>query len=159
MSDDIHHQRIKHLIKVLIARTEDYDDSNRLKWEAVDSNSFELSLARSSLRITSDEEDDDWYPYIFSLRGESGDEIEEVLAWSDSDDAFGLHTLFKAVSRSHRGVGEKLAEVFEELGIPDPPAPCDPSRSTPPPVSVASKSKGGPPDGSVLSTDQLPAQA
>ncbi|HEX3992851.1 MAG TPA: hypothetical protein VHX39_16900 [Acetobacteraceae bacterium] len=130
MSDDFYDHRIKHLIKVLITRSEDHDESSRLKWEAVEPYGYELSLARSSLRIAADEEDGDWYPYIFSLRGESGNEIEEVYASSDSDDEFELHKLFKAASRSHRGASEKLAEVFRELGIADPPRVSESSSST-----------------------------
>jgi len=57
------------------------------------------------------------------LLSESGDQIEEVYASSVSDDEFGLQELYSAASRSHRGVKEKLTEVFQELGIPDPPPP------------------------------------
>jgi hypothetical protein len=132
VSDDFHYHRINDLIKGLVARSEDKDESKRLKWEAVGDDGYELSLARSSLRITAEYEDGDWYPFTFSLLGESGNHIEEVYASSARSDEYGLHELFKAASRSHRGVSEKLTEVFQELGIPDPPPPSAyPSGSTP----------------------------
>ncbi|MGE2818226.1 hypothetical protein ACQI5H_24260 [Mycobacterium heidelbergense] len=147
MSDDLHDHRIKYLIKELVARSDDKDESKRLKWEAVDTDltdGYELSLTRSSLRITAEDEDGDWYPYVFSLLGESGNLVEDVYASSDRNDEFGLHELFKAASRNHRGVSEKLTEVFEELGIPDPPPPSAyPSGSTPP-ANSDSKSEDEP---------------
>lgn len=132
MSNDLHDHRIKYLINELVTRSEDTDESTRLKWEAVeDIDGYELSLSRSRLRIIADDEEGDWYPYFFSLLGEGGDPVEEVYASSDRDDEYGLHELYKAASRNHRGVSEKLTEVFQELGIPDPPrSPASTSDST-----------------------------
>jgi hypothetical protein len=145
VSNDFHEHRIKYLIKELVARSEDKDESKRLKWEALDdTDGYQLSLTRSSLRITADDEDGEWYPYIFSLLDESGNPVEDVYASSDGDDEFGLHELFQVASRNHRGVGEKLTEVFDELGIPDPPPPAAyPSESTVS-SSVGSKPKDEP---------------
>lgn len=123
MSDELHYHRIKNLIEGLISRTEDDDEAKRLKWEAVGVDAYELSLSRSSIRISSDDEEGSWYPYKFLIMDENGTEIEEVHASSDRYDEYRLRDLFTAASRSHRGVSEKLTEVFKELGIPDPPPP------------------------------------
>ncbi|KBZ59595.1 hypothetical protein ACRU43_20585 [Mycobacterium colombiense] len=129
MSDELHYHRIKNLISGLISRTEDDDDVNRLKWEAVGVGAYEISLKRSSLRIASEDEEGDWFPYKFTMMDENGNEIEEVHALASRPDEFRLQDLFKAASRSHRGISEKLTEVFQELGIPDPPPP--PPKSDP----------------------------
>lgn len=120
MSDEVHYHRLKNLIRGLIRRTETDDESKQLKWEAVGIDAYELSLARSSLRIASEDEDGSSFPYAFTIVDENGNEVEEIKAWSRNDD-YQLKDLFVAASRSHRGVSEKLTEVFNELGIPDPP--------------------------------------
>jgi hypothetical protein len=143
VSDELHYHRIKNLIKGLIARTDDENEFVRLKWEAVGTDSYELSLARSSLRITSEDEDGSWYPYIFELLDANGSRVEEVRASSDRYDDYELKDLFTAASRSHRGVSEKLTEVFQELNIADPPPPKSPFG--PPKKSQASFGDDEPP--------------
>jgi hypothetical protein len=125
VSDDLHYHRIRNLIKGLTTRTDDEKSIGRLKWEAVGTDTYELSLARSSLRISSEDPDGPWYPYVFTLLDENGTQIEEIRASSERYDGYGLKDLFTAASRSHSGVSEKLTEVFRELGIADPP-PADP---------------------------------
>jgi hypothetical protein len=121
MSDELHFHRIRNLVNGLISRTEDENETERLKWEAIGHGSYELSLSRSSLRIASEHPEGDWYPYKFSIVDENGNEIEEVYGPHDQADTYRLADLFSAASRSHRGVSEKLTEVFTELGIADPP--------------------------------------
>lgn len=130
MSDEDHYHRIRNLVRGLIQRTDSPDDSQRLKWEAVGLDAYELSLARTSLRIASEDPQGESYPYSFTILDENGNQLEEVKVWRSSNDDYRLVDLYSAASRSHRGVSEKLTEIFEELGIPDlPPENSDSSES------------------------------
>lgn len=113
-----HAKRIQNLIQGLVARSEGGAE-NRLKWDDVDDDTFELSLTRSTLRIGSIDRDGR-YPMFFAVFDESGRLVESIER-AGGNDEFDLYRLYEAASRSHRGVDEKLTEVMDELGIPDPP--------------------------------------
>ncbi|MBW4813463.1 hypothetical protein [Rhodococcus qingshengii] len=113
-----HAKRIQNLIEGLIARSEGGAE-NGLKWDDVGDDTFELSLTRSTLRIGSVDRDGR-YPMYFEIVDESGRQVESI-SRDGGDDEFGLERLYSSASRSHRGVDEKLTEVMDELGIPDPP--------------------------------------
>ena len=115
-------QTIKRLVNLVIGLTEKTTkgpDSSRLKWEKVGSDTYEISLIRTSLRIGTEASPGE-YPYIFTVLDETGSVIERLREDHDSPD-YHLAELHGAASRSYTGIDEKLDEIFSELGINEPP--------------------------------------
>ena len=129
MSEYDYVARIQALVKGLIERSRSSslggEPSDR--WDAVDGDTYELSLSRSSLRVRS-RDGDGAYPYVLEILDASGRVIETVIEDGGAQAThYGIGDLYASASRNHLGVESKLAEIFSELNIDDtPPQKGDP---------------------------------
>lgn len=114
-------RRIQALVKGLIQKTR----TGSLDWDFDSQELFELSLTRSTVQIRS-KDGDGLHPYGLTILDSNGRFVEGVESGNPEQDYYGLGELFEAVSRSHRGVDEKLTEILGELGIDEPSAVPDP---------------------------------
>lgn len=131
MNDDELLKRLLDLVEGLIMKS-GASNVHQLKWEKVGEDTFEISLTRTTLQITS-RDGDGQYPFLFTILDEHGNEVDRL--WENADSPnYKLKELYIAASRSHSGIEQKLDDVFRELGIrprPDAELPRTSKTSNP----------------------------
>jgi hypothetical protein len=118
--DPEYYGRFQNLVDGLVEKTRAATNSGTPMWDQVGEDTYELSLTRSTIRISSRDADGQ-RPYLFELIDEKGRPVETI-----EDEGMGathvrLGDLYHIVTqgKKYKAVNDALTDVLTELDIPD----------------------------------------
>jgi hypothetical protein len=118
VNDLSYYQRFQCLIDGLVAKTRESIVTGEPMWEKTGDDTYELVLARTSMRIYTKDGDGE-APYVFELMDCHGKIIETIVHFGSSRPKVVLRKLYELLSQANKlkAMDEVLRDALTELGI------------------------------------------